>query len=560
MKRSPLLAGLVALVLIPAGAGSAFAFDLGNHQTEVKTPIHTTPGPEGFDSVEGGETIGAAIPIASLPFDDTGATCDNLDDYDEVCPYTGSASPDVVYSWVADFTGSIDIDLCGSSYDTKVYVYENSYTGGSPYGCNDDYYFDDSCGTYVSAIFDLPVTSGNTYYIVVDGYSDACGAYQIEVRARVCTVPCNGVAEGEPTLVNDYVDETNGGCNSSPPVFQYLDAPTLGCDTLCAKSGWYLFDQANYRDTDWYIVTASEDSIRWSVTSEMPVWMFLLSPNDCNSVSVAISVPVAPCAPGYMTFPTTPGNQYWIFVAPQTFEGPSDPYEFDYSLRICGSQECDATQPTLVLGDVLTVDYTPPLWEVQVRLTNNGPGEAWSVNAEMGSDLAWLQIPDATCSYGDLMPGEHSYGEPGDASYVFDLANWPGGSFNAWFDVVYIDSCDQRHLVHLDPDFLDPEQATGVSISPPIAATRLFPNRPNPFNPQTTISFEILRAAHADVTIFNTAGQLVRRLWAGDLAPGEHSFVWSGSDDQGNPAPSGAYFYRLQTDDFTATKRMTLVR
>jgi hypothetical protein len=46
---------------------------------------------------EGGETIDDATPIAGLPYTDTGDTSDNVNDYDEVCPFSGSTAPDVVY-------------------------------------------------------------------------------------------------------------------------------------------------------------------------------------------------------------------------------------------------------------------------------------------------------------------------------------------------------------------------------------------------------------------------------------------------------------------------------
>jgi hypothetical protein len=100
------------------------------------------PQPTGKPTYEGrveGETIETAFVIPYFPFTDSVDTCPFLDDYDEACPYTGSTSPDVVYRYDCQYTRTVDIDLCSSGYDTKVYVYENEYTPGSPYACNDDY-------------------------------------------------------------------------------------------------------------------------------------------------------------------------------------------------------------------------------------------------------------------------------------------------------------------------------------------------------------------------------------------------------------------------------------
>ncbi len=105
-----------------------------------------------------------------------GNTSDNIDDYDEVCPYTGSLSPDVVYLYQLLEDGAIDIDLCDSGYDTKIFIYENIVTPGAPYACNDDA---DCALAYRSALMGVPVAEGNRYYIVIDGYGSDMGDYTI---------------------------------------------------------------------------------------------------------------------------------------------------------------------------------------------------------------------------------------------------------------------------------------------------------------------------------------------------------------------------------------------
>ncbi len=150
--------------------------------------------PDGNKS--GGETIDDAEVITGLPFLDTGNTSDNTDEYDELCPFGPSNAPDVVYSWTADFNGAITIDLCGSGYDTKVYVYADALDPGNPWGCNDDAYLasDDPCGQFVSRIDDLVVYEGTTYFIIVDGYgleefNGDAGDYSLSVTKSVDTVP-----------------------------------------------------------------------------------------------------------------------------------------------------------------------------------------------------------------------------------------------------------------------------------------------------------------------------------------------------------------------------------
>ena len=105
--------------------------------------------------------------------------------------------------------------------------------------------------------------------------------------------------------------------------------------TFCGVSGWYYFD-GDFRDTDWFIVTATGTSIDWTVDAEQVVYMFLLGPNECNSADVVLEAFAGPCSPGYLSFATTPGSDYWLWVGPSVFSGPSQPFEFEYTMDSCG--------------------------------------------------------------------------------------------------------------------------------------------------------------------------------------------------------------------------------
>ena len=82
-------------------------------------------------------------------------------------------------------------------------------------------------------------------------------------------------------------------------------------------------------------------------------------------------------------------------------------------------------------------------------------------------------------------------------------------------------------------------------------------NYPNPFNPATTIPLSVpADAATVDVAIYNLLGQLVRQVWSGPLAAGEHRLTWDGRDGQGRPVASGAYLYQLRVGDQLLTRKM----
>jgi hypothetical protein len=82
-------------------------------------------------------------------------------------------------------------------------------------------------------------------------------------------------------------------------------------------------------------------------------------------------------------------------------------------------------------------------------------------------------------------------------------------------------------------------------------------NYPNPFNPATTIPLSVPDGAEAvDVAIYNLLGQLVRQVWSGPLAAGEHRLTWDGRDGQGQPVASGAYLYQLRVGEQLRTRKM----
>ncbi len=93
------------------------------------------------------------------------------------------------------------------------------------------------------------------------------------------------------------------------------------------------------------------------------------------------------------------------------------------------------------------------------------------------------------------------------------------------------------------------------------AVTRvLHQNFPNPFNPETTISFDMPVNGNAKLDIFNVKGQLVKSLFNGNAPSGRNTLVWNSTDQNGNAVTSGIYFYRLSTDNHSETRKMMLMK
>ena len=88
----------------------------------------------------------------------------------------------------------------------------------------------------------------------------------------------------------------------------------------------------------------------------------------------------------------------------------------------------------------------------------------------------------------------------------------------------------------------------------------LHQNYPNPFNPVTNIAFDIPKATHVSLKIYDLLGRNVRTLLNEQKSPASYVAVWDGRDNRGSKVSSAVYFYRLETEHFTTTKKMLLLK
>ncbi|MCG3156248.1 MAG: hypothetical protein DKINENOH_02871 [bacterium] len=85
-------------------------------------------------------------------------------------------------------------------------------------------------------------------------------------------------------------------------------------------------------------------------------------------------------------------------------------------------------------------------------------------------------------------------------------------------------------------------------------------NYPNPFNPTTTITFDLATRSEVGLTVYNTAGQLVKKLASGTFGRGRHQIIWDANDTRGVRVTSGVYLFVLQTDGFVAKRKLVLAK
>ena len=101
-------------------------------------------------------------------------------------------------------------------------------------------------------------------------------------------------------------------------------------------------------------------------------------------------------------------------------------------------------------------------------------------------------------------------------------------------------------------------QASAAGNLPTAVALR--GNYPNPFNPSTTIMFDLPAASVVKMTVYGLDGRVVKTLVDETLPAGSHTATWLGRDETGQPVSSGLYLYRLVVDGRTLVGKMTMMK
>jgi hypothetical protein len=355
---------------------------------------------------QGAESCVGATVISALPYSDFGTTAGYQNDYNPDCSGTGGDSPDVVYTYTPTQTGDFHISLCGSSYDTRIFVYEGTCSG-EPIACNDD---DPNCWPS-SSIPAVQMVAGTHYYIVVDGYGDgAFGDYSFSFDA----VAAGNVCE-DPVVV------------SSLP-YSVVNASTCGFghdyDGTCAffaegPDVVYRFTLATTTSVE--VVLNAHPS-----TGTMPeyVWPTMLlsdhCPPDGNCIAMAWNTFADVL---YFSCRSLEAGTYYVVISSETWYHPC--FDYDLTIRSCGPCEitsqpgdvAEVAEPWPVPGTFSINDpdggcgnsapFTPQYQNITTPQTIYGRTFAYtdSITSSIKADMDWYRVVvttpvTLTCTYG----------------------------------------------------------------------------------------------------------------------------------------------------------------
>lgn len=229
----------------------------------------------------------------------------------------------------------------------------------------------------------------------------------------------------------------------------------------------------------------------------------------------------------------------------------NDPFDPQLEIEICGN----CVQPPIL-------EFWPAAFEVEIAfdqqqdeiLTLSNAGGyllEFSIEAEEYiRELLWLELSNTN---GSITPTNLT-----EITLTFDSSSLPPATYSANLIIISNDPALPEALIPLTLNVVPLNSGEIISQT----GTKLGKNYPNPFNPSTTIFFEIdsSKIEHTELGVYNMKGQKIKELISGPLANGEYRINWNGRDENGEAVPSGLYFYKMRFGSYTSSGKMILLK
>ena len=139
----------------------------------------------------------------------------------------------------------------------------------------------------------------------------------------------------------------------------------------------------------------------------------------------------------------------------------------------------------------------------------------------------------------------------GNTIFVYSIMKGGRSIENTYSFDIYTCNLNIAKYAYIHPSLVESENPESFAM---------LTNYPNPFNPSTTIEFNLIKPETVNLSVYNLTGQKVCELASGNMGIGKHSYIWNGRDSKGTPVSSGIFFTRLETKDNIISNRMMLVK
>lgn len=280
---------------------------------------------------------------------------------------------------------------------------------------------------------------------------------------------------------------------------------------------------------------------------------------------------------GYFVYNAGPGSAQLVFPPRGTgnsslpkSRSSAESYTLSLSAELDGTGLRDAQNAVGFVATALDGDdgfdfRKPPAVSNDVRLAIVENGRQFMRNfkpARSGEGQEWrIEITNTH----PQLPVTLRLSEEGELPEGFQIFLFDENDFNAvplQGNAAVLRFPTATEVKHLKLIIGTREYAEGHSNGIPLApvAYALEQNYPNPFNPTTTIRYQLSKRGDVVLEVYNLLGQKVRTLVQREQLTGAHTVQWRGDDDRGLSVASGVYIYRLRAGDFTASRKLLLLR
>ena len=223
-------------------------------------------------------------------------------------------------------------------------------------------------------------------------------------------------------------------------------------------------------------------------------------------------------------------------------------------LKTIITEDGESITCSTVISEDVNKDCTVNIQDLVLVATNfgKGGGNASDVNFDGRVDIIDLVL--VAGAFGETADTAEAPAVYGDAQDIIDAAD-----VRQWLklakQVNLPDTTFQRGIATLEH--------LARALSP--KETALLPNYPNPFNPETWIPYQLAESADVSISIYSADGKTVRTLQLGNMQAGDYqnrnrAAYWDGKNAVGESVATGVYFYTLTAGDFTATRKMLIMK
>jgi hypothetical protein len=432
-------------------------------------------------------------------------------------------------------------------------------------------------------------TPGFAYGLVIEGShayiaDEECGLRVIDISNpaapfEIGSYDTPGTAWGV-AVVGEYAFLADGNCdgllvfnisNSALPTLVGSFCPP-GYPYGVAVVGNYAFVAASNRGLR--VIDIRSPTSPMEVGSyDTPGWAYhvavagnkaYVTDDVCGLRVIDITIPTAPTEVGYYDTPMTAVGVAvagdYAYVADShgglrviDISNPSTPTETGF-YDTPGDAQCVA-----VVGNYAYVaDFNSGLgiYDCSRATGNILPVELLSFEAIPGDrqvSLQWTTASETDNAHfdierdGTIMSRVQATNSSTRNSYIWSESNLVNGR-EYTYSLISVSTSGEREIIGT-------ASATPTTNTATITEYALHQNYPNPFNPETNISFDLVEAGEVTLTVYNSTGQTVATLVNGEMNSGRHSVTFDASN-----LPSGLYIYRLNATDFTAVKKMVLMK